>query len=225
MESTGINRIEQPNLINLYLNEDHPLCREERQFALLLYNKLKSNNPVIMDYLNLEGEIVDAFFEATLMRDYWHSDKVKFNELLKDYIEINFCKNNDVCELGKNKKIHIKKWKKSHPYGNWMMHAKPDIGIINLVDDKYFLHFIECKYLSIESVYKCEVDNNGNQIKTQEDILDFLCNYLNLKYEDSEGKNNDIQKGEVIKVNFNILESSKIQDSSGYYKIKIKDIF
>lgn len=224
-ESTENCEKDKSFIINDYLRRENPICREERQFALFLFNRLKENNRKIMNYLDIQGEIVDVFFEVTLMRDYWHTDKVCFNQLLKDYIEVNFCKNGDFCEIGDNKKVHIRKWKKSHAYGKWMMNAKPDIGLINRVDGKYYLHFIECKYLSNESIYKCAEDGDGNQIKTQKDILDFLCNFIDLKYEERTGEKQDVQKGEVIKVKFNKIESSKTKDASGYFRIKIEDLF
>lgn len=73
-------------------------CREERQFAVFLYNYLKSHtdlqDEVVKCCLDLEdgieGEIKDVYFEAALMRDYYHDadaeNKKEFNKSL-----LNFC--------------------------------------------------------------------------------------------------------------------------------------
>lgn len=69
----------------------------------------------------------------------------------------------------------------------WMMSAQPDIAVIYSIpdktNDKKYLLFIECKYLSGESTYTYINTENGEkesekQRKIQWMIADFLCNYL-----------------------------------------------
>lgn len=209
-------------LANSYLNKNNPICREERQYSLFLNNSLKREDADIMKSLNLKGSIVDVFFESTLMRDYWHDNKIIFNSLLNDYIKNKF---NCSCEIGLKKSYHINFWKKSHPYGVSMMNAKPDIAVINHVDNNYFLNLIECKYKSKIDIYKYNGFSSLTQIEVQEYILEFLCEYLNLKKRDSLGNDAIIQKGRVIKVKFNLSEtSSGTIDSSGFNLINIKEI-
>ena len=69
----------------------------------------------------------------------------------------------------------------------WMMNAQPDIAVIYSIpdktNDKKYLLFIECKFLSRESTYTYTDTENGEkesekQRKIQWMIADFLCNYL-----------------------------------------------
>jgi hypothetical protein len=209
-------------LANSYLDKNNPTCREERQFALLLNNKLKNEDSKIMENLDLKGHIVDVFYEPTLMRDYWYDKKVIFNSLLIEYIENKF---KHVSDIGPNKGYHINFWRKKHPYGVSMMSAKPDIGVISCINNEYYLDFIECKYKSCISVYQYDGFPSLTQVEVQEYILEFLCDYLNLKIKDSLGNDSVIKKGKVIKVKFDVTRKSRrTVDSNGFKLINIKQI-
>jgi len=82
--------------LNKYLNGK--LCREERQFAAMLFyifleEKKKKNgtvHPIIKRCLNLKDitapiEIKEVYFEATLMRDFFENDRLDFNKQLLKY--------------------------------------------------------------------------------------------------------------------------------------------
>ncbi|MCH5267495.1 MAG: hypothetical protein J1E62_04040 [Lachnospiraceae bacterium] len=84
--------------LNDYLGTDNYYCREERQFAVFLYNYFYERKKAgafeedtVVNYcLNIEDEakvkILDVYFETTFMRDYFYNadDKKRFNkELLK----------------------------------------------------------------------------------------------------------------------------------------------
>lgn len=202
--------------IDNYVNQDSPICREERQYALFLYNKLLEKDKYIQKSLNIKGVIDSAFFEATILRDYWYWNKEEFNIILRKFIE------NELefkCEFDNIKK-HIRWWKKCHPYARWMMHAKPDIAIISHNQGKYFLNFIECKYFSGISTYK---DSRGefenlNQIQLQELILKFICEHMQLKFSDK-----CLNKGEVIQVQF-ISEIHSPEVKNGISQIDVKSI-
>lgn len=217
IESTENCKKDESFIINDYLRRKTPICREERQFALFLFNRLKENDREIIDYLDIPGKIVDVYFEVALMRDYWNSDKKSFNEKLKYYIDKKFYLESEESIIGSKETVHINVWEKSHPYGRWMMNAKPDIGIIVLLENEYYLHFIECKLKSEEGVYKCRGYKNKKQVEIQEYILDFLSQIL--KYEtntDGTKKFKDIKKGSVLKVRFSDKKSSNLPDRKGF---------
>ena len=69
-----------------FLNENGGLCREERQYALFLYNRLcREDKDIIKKILPKEEEvkIKNVFYEATLMRDFFCADRKC--RLLKNY--------------------------------------------------------------------------------------------------------------------------------------------
>ena len=86
-----------------YLIDEYSICREERQYALLLNNILKAravNNNFggekvdkIIEICGLKGiEIENVFYEATFMRDFFKKDKnentdedMRFNKKLADF--------------------------------------------------------------------------------------------------------------------------------------------
>lgn len=82
------------NDLESYLSE---YCREERQFAVYLYNyfeKFKgradaNKDEIIQKYLGIKEDeeitIMDVFFEATLMRDYFEENRKSFNEALLEF--------------------------------------------------------------------------------------------------------------------------------------------
>lgn len=200
--------------VDNYVNQENPICREERQYALFLYNKLLEKDKCIQNSLNLKGEIDSVFFEATILRDYWYWNKEEFNKILRKFIED---KLEFKCEFD-NIKQHIRWWKKCHPYARWMMHAKPDIAIISHNQGKYFLNFIECKYFSGISIYK---DSSGefdnlNQIQLQELILYFICDHMQLKFSDER-----LNIGEVIQVQFiSDIYSPKVKNGISQIAVK-----
>ncbi len=89
-----------------YLIDEYSICREERQYALLLNNILKAravNNNFggvkvdkIIEICGLKGiKIENVFYEATFMRDYFKKDKnentdedMRFNKKLADFAKI-----------------------------------------------------------------------------------------------------------------------------------------
>lgn len=98
-------------LTNFLDSKDKPICREERQYALFFYNALldvKRNDDwksfrELMDEENIKAmlgldkniilekiHIKQVFYEATLMRDFFHScddvEKKKFNEKLLTFV-------------------------------------------------------------------------------------------------------------------------------------------
>ncbi len=109
-----------------FLDKDVPICREERQFALLLYNVFlekkrgsanDNENKIVKKCLFEEKEnvdiekicIIDVYFEATLMRDYFNAckddkEKDEFNKRL-----LEFC-------LGDNQENVVKKLKEKLRY-------------------------------------------------------------------------------------------------------------
>ena len=184
------------------------ICREERQYAYYLAKKLKENNNVIKNRIDLhDEEIIEVFYEATVMRDYWFCDKENFNERLRKYLK------DHENEIGEKVKNHPNYWKQSHPLARWMMNAKPDIALLTENKGVYTLHFIECKYLSKVDRYKCD-DYSALQTDVQEKILVFLCNYYEIQYE-----NEKVEAGEVKLVTF-------VKDKSEQkYTVCFRDLF
>lgn len=81
------------NFFNDYLRNENSICREERQYAVLLYNCLrgmKGNGLKINDekLKNLKEELFGkepinieyVFYEATFMRDFFYEDRKKSKE-------------------------------------------------------------------------------------------------------------------------------------------------
>ncbi len=184
--------------INQYLERENPICREERQYALFLYNGLKNNEKDLLKELKIDGEIVHVFFEATLMRDYWYANKVQFNAMLSEYIQR---KSGQQYENRKRETRHVNFWDEKYPVARWMMNAKPDIAFVNRIGQKFYLNFIECKYHSRIATYK-DSDNKMKQQEIQECILDFLCHYLKMKIEILDEGDKILEKGKVLVVRF-----------------------
>ena len=211
---------------NLYhYISDELVCREERQFALYFANKLQSlgknspirvqleNNPTDKPFLAGSDEIIEVFYEAAIMRDYWHVHKKSFNKLLFDYVtspKTDLLKESCIDEAMKNKddifgkdnETHANGWKPPIYIARWMMNAKPDIGLIIKNDENYRLSFIECKYLSGEDEYKYKAPKSNitvkmKQTKLQEHILTFICGELEATY-----KSNPLKEGQVGLVKF-----------------------
>jgi len=200
-------------IINQYL--DSAICREERQYALFLANGLKKCNSLMKDMLELKNcevleafEVLDVFYEATLMRDYWCRNRSKFNEKLRNFAKEKKKWGNQLSEHGREEKNHANYWAKKHPLACWMMNAKPDLAVLykKNYNESPTLSFIECKYLSRVDNYYYEDDNNRlkcSQVELQELILKFLCNDLELKYSLENGEKHVIvNQGEVLIARF-----------------------
>lgn len=193
-------------IINGYLKD--AICREERQYALFLANGLKRNNSEIKQKLKPDNyEIIEVFYEATLMRDYWCRNRAKFNEALKGFVKNDNKFGGEIDSNGKEEK-HANYWEKKHPLACWMMNAKPDIAFLYREKGKEepTLSLIECKYLSRVDTYYYNKGNDRlecSQVELQELILEFLCNVLKLEYRsDNVNKNDAITKGEVYLAHF-----------------------
>jgi len=211
-------------LLNGYIRSDYPVCRGKRQYSLYLHNKIEEKDEDILKALGLtDCSIEGVFYEAAFMRDYWYADKKEFNRILKEYIEKKF----DICiDGGSIGSAHPKNWQVDVPYPRWMMNAKPDIAVVMKKDNEYKLHFIECKCFPGEGKYSgTEADSNeivGYKTENQENIIEFLCYYLGLKYRDSSGTENPIQRGKVIKVQF-VSEQYK-KKFEDYAVVEIKSL-
>ncbi len=208
---------------------DNQICREERQYALFLANLLSSNNDYAREQIGIgKYEIVEVFYEATLMRDYWWHNKENFNNKLWNYVK-------DIPDANGNKwfndgelsetKNHANYWpcKYGHPLARWMVNAKPDIAIIYGNNGKCEISFIECKYISGIDTYKYN-DGKYNFTKTQEevqgDIIKFLCNKLKIRY----GEKQDIDAGEVILVQFKGEHNQEKRTPNGWKVIEINKL-
>ena len=192
-------------IINQYL--DSAICREERQYALFLANSLKKNNSFIKDILGLKTcEVLEVFYEATLMRDYWCRNRIEFNKALNCFAKKKEQWDSVIGSNGKEKN-HANYWAKKHPLACWMMNAKPDLAVLYRENNNESptLSFIECKYLSEVDTYYSKESNSFeySQVKLQKLILDFLCNELKLKYSLENGDQHvEINKGKVMIARF-----------------------
>jgi len=209
-------------LLNDYINPDYPICREKGQYSLYLHNKIKEKDKDILKAIGFtDCSIEGVLYEAAFMRDYWYADKREFNRVLKEYIEKKF----DACiDGGSIGSAHAKNWQVDVPYPRWMMNAKPDIAVVVKKDNEYKLYFIKCRYFPGEGMYRGKVaDSNeiaGYQTGNQENIIEFLCDCLGLKYRDSSGKENPIKRGKVIKVQFVSEQYNK--EYADYAVVEIK---
>ncbi len=216
-------------ILNKYLN--NTICREERQYALFLASGLKRNNSALKDMLRLSTcEILEVFYEATLMRDYWCRNRVAFNELLRDFAENEKKLDSEIGSNG-NEKYHANYWKKKHPLACWMMNAKPDIAVLYKAKDYKVptLSFIECKYLSrVDNYYYNGKDRfEYTQVKLQGLILEFLCNELKLKYSlENDNQIEEVNKGKMLLARFvnGDRKPDKRKRSSEEFEIPITDL-
>ena len=203
-----------------YLCSGNPVCREERQYALFLANCLKMNNSNNICRLIMgDSKIIDVFYEATFLRDYWYRDKEMINEKLWKYVNKNV--NDAQSEIYQNTERHPNYWgiEMKNPVVMWMMNAKPDIAVLWENGQGVYLSFIECKYLSDLGEYT--YTNNDKeivktQLKIQEYILDFLCNELKLLY-----SNKSVNYGSVKIVRFVANNKKKGDDE---IEIMINDL-
>ena len=190
-----------------YLNGENSICREERQYALFLYNILAGQKEITID--EQVYTIEQVCYEASFMRDFFNylsdEEKIEFNKELMQFANKKDCLM-DMNEF--DKKIflhHINQWSKNeknkefvHPIAQFMMNAKPDISILVSKDNQYILHFIECKYVSTEGNYTKKIDGkkyHKKQTEIQKYILEFLCERMKMRYGNEQ---EDIQPGNVI---------------------------
>jgi len=199
-------------------------CREERQYALYLAYALEKLSNVLKKIVSQENdiddffknqEIVEVFYEATLMRDHWNIDKKSFNEKLWEFVKDKPGNNRKMWPVSKgimqNVEKHANYWSDNyaHPLARWMMNAKPDIAVISSDNNQdYYLSFIECKYLSGIDTYR--YSENGkiyelSQLKVQKYILEFLCGLKDNSSNDSKLKydKKELKKRDIILVQFN----------------------
>ncbi len=98
----GDNKDKNMNLLDRYIDEQDPICREERQYALFLYNYLCSmkkgedagHEEIRKQLFGTESvEIEEVYYEATFMRDLFFWDKKqkeweqRFNQYLLEYVK------------------------------------------------------------------------------------------------------------------------------------------
>ncbi len=98
----GDNKDKNKNLLDRYIDEKDPICREERQYALFLYNYLCSmkkgevseQDKIRMQLFGTEPVVIEAvYYEATFMRDLFFWDKKqkeweqRFNQYLLEYVK------------------------------------------------------------------------------------------------------------------------------------------
>lgn len=183
-EKTSIYSIEN------YIFDEKSICREERQYALFLnnilykYKKPNERSGEIAEMFDVchipsSAEIINVFYEAAFMRDYFHKNRKcggdSFNKKLIRYVSKKGVEyKGDEVNLGRNK-FQCQGLSEDEKYtAKWMMEAKPDLAVIYSLGGKRYLHFLECKFESNESVYKVG-DFEKNQCKIQWMIADFLC--------------------------------------------------
>lgn len=161
-----------------YFDKADPLCREERQYALFLYEAIERRDPSLLEELGIDGEILFLAFEAAIMRDFWHRDKEGFNLLLKAYTD----KEADYQSIIGKAANHANHWEKAHPLARWMMNLKPDLCIVHEKSGEPHLKFIECKYCSREDGY-WNKDHNYRMTQTEAQTVvgEFLCAHLKYK--------------------------------------------
>jgi hypothetical protein len=194
-----------------YVSDEFSICREERQYALYLYNVLKkyrkkeerTGNVKVKDIFDMckipsEATVKDVFYEVTFMRDIFEKDrKIKneekrFNENLQEYLELGV---KDIKKVIDKNLGHIKTAEiEEHGLVNddkmtmarYMMNSKPDIAVIYELDETFYLLFLECKFESPED--KRPLGNKKiGQTQIQYNIAKFICNYYG-EYKDKENK-------------------------------------
>ena len=90
-----------------YFAEDNPVCREERQYALFLYNRLLdmvgkdiTEDDIILEACGLSGKkglkILRVAYEATYMRDIFYHSREAMNEVNKEW-RLNELSNGESC--------------------------------------------------------------------------------------------------------------------------------
>ena len=189
--------------LNEFINGNDSICREERQYALYLYNILDKQGSIVIknNEKKQDYKIEKVFFEVSFLRDYFErcndDDKKEFNTSL-----IHFSRNH--VKVSPNNKIwdkfegsdflqgHVNGWhNKSDVWKTvgtklpqYLMNAQPDIGMLLSDNNGYHICFIECKYCSGFGKYPSKsskgdslsTDEGGyHQLDVQNYIAEFLC--------------------------------------------------
>ncbi len=187
--------------LNEFINGENSICREERQYALFLYNLLWEKRFISVRDEKDPYNIVELFYEVSFLRDYFYKcketeEKALFNKKLISFSKEN-CKTKQNGDLQINEDTlskHVNSFRKNDEIWDrigtklpqYLMNAQPDLGLILEKDENYYLCFIECKYKSGFGKYpsdgKVELDGdevNGekgyDQMEVQEKMLNFLC--------------------------------------------------
>lgn len=177
-------------------NEIKPICREERQYALFLYNKiLNLVNKRIYDEddinllknldLDENAKILQVYYEVTFMRDFFFkikNGKDSYNSNLKCFVKELI---NNHKSFGFEYDFQYEEYLVTK-YMSAMMHCKPDIGIYYNINGKLHLKFIECKYSSPVKPYNLLEGKGKYNIKQyviQYYITKFICEKLFLNVE------------------------------------------
>lgn len=227
-----INTTEEPCL-NSYLDIADPFCREERQYAYFLAQKIQKGKYryILSDDANLK--IIKVYYEAAFMRDYQYRMGEKFNVKLMEYLNEEIKQQNNkgnktktqhqiATGIGKESN-HANHWKSPHPLAQWLMNAKPDIAVLCKEGKIYKMYFIECKYESPVDDYKKD-GFKLSQIETQVLIQKYLCNHLELKYKVGPS-NIAISPGGVVLVRFvsnpKIKKKNNSKNPGKYKEIQI----
>lgn len=191
--------------IKSFIKDDNSICREERQYAVFLYDILrkykkftqregKEHVEKIFEACGLKDdkiEIENVFYEATFMRDFFAKIRKdgndSFNSKLIGYL---YKENPDTIKSWGIKERNLGRWladcndalKEKAPEIDskklqYMMNAKPDIAVIYEKDEQKELLFLECKFESDESYYG-EGDDKISQTKVQGMVAEFLCQHI-----------------------------------------------
>lgn len=190
----GVKTRSVPDLKD-YLSDRNSVCREERQYALYLFNELCDQGRIDID--GSSYEIVECYYEVSILRDYFEQadDKRGFNLKLIDHSRANCnapeklkdaVRPFDIKKLDKH--INVLKdedWKNiGTKLPLYIINAQPDIGLILKRENRFFLCFIECKYCSGFSKYPTKDVNREylgddgrkyDQLEVQRLIADFIC--------------------------------------------------
>lgn len=242
-----------------YFNGKKTTCREERQYALFLYNALlnmkKDKSRPISDYEkkikndlfgNEDVSVEHVFYEAALLRDYHHNNRVDFNERLLKFcmcgcgVDItgklpecfksqNLGNKNvtswikgkcpELAEFGDEKKDEIRL---RLLFAKCMMQAKPDIMVIYGEEKEQKKEqkalSIECKYESGNGKYKdLEGAETIHQERIQECIMAFL---FGKRFEKIEEVYDDKCKGFQWEIEKDLINREKDEDSYLFQNIK-----
>lgn len=217
------------------ISEDgNPICREERQYAVFLYNilkyygkraevKLGNSYSEVLSYIFKKLGLLDAkveavYYEATFMRDLHKIDKKAFNERLYEFVlkefEIKkipdaFIENDSLKEYNLGARVAQQYFNENPQMGSLfrvLMNCKPDIAVVYTTKEERYLKFIECKYESKEKIYKLDEKNIIKQVDAQKKILKYLIDY------EPFFNNKKIKYGDVIEFNFKKEHSSVVND-------------
>ncbi len=156
--------------LNDFIKDEKSICREERQYALYLYNMLDNQGSIVIknkgEESGTEYKIEKVFFEVSFLRDYFEDlkkkeKKRKFNEAL-----VNFARAKDRVNHPEELKDtgwdglrdeekdflqgHVNGWhyksdvwkKVGTKLPQYLMNAQPDIGMVLSAKDKNNKYYI-----------------------------------------------------------------------------------